>query len=515
MSKKKKAKPVQPSKSYKPPKKRSYSGAQTGRLLNDWASYAGSADSELFSSLKILRNRSRTLERDNDYISGLFTTLTDNIIGAGVVLQSKVQMLRGTKPNFDLNQKIELAWKKWSRAKTCHSGGRLSWVAIQQLAMRAIVQDGEVFIRIIRQPFGSSKIPLALEVIEADQLADDYSVGLTREGNAIKMGIELDQWQRPVAYWLYPYHPGDRHFVLDPKQSQPQRIPAAEVIHLYRILRPSQTRGVPWIYSSMVRMQHVNKFEEAEVVAARAQAAIMGFVQRPEDDTTPLTDPNASDDDNQIEGFEPGAIDYLNPGETFQGFAPTRPGDSFDPFMKAMLRALAAGQGVSYESVSKNYSDTNYSSARAAFLPERQHYRILQNWLIEELHTPIYELWLEAAILCGEIPIENFELNIDNYFRHRWMAPGWQWVDPLKDGQANVEALRAGLTTATKILASEGEDFEEILIQRKQELELAQSLGLTFDLTGKTPGPDPPTEDPLNAKKFLEITNGSRAITTN
>jgi lambda family phage portal protein len=497
--------------------RRSYAGAKNSRLLSDWSFSNASGDNAIFSSLKTLRSRSRSLERDNDYVCGLFTTLQDNIVGAGVVLQAKVKKQRGKKPDLELNQKIETVWARWSRAENCHVGGRMSWTVIQQLIIRAIVQDGEVFVRIVRQPFGTSKIPLALEVIEADQLAEDHTVRELPNGHTIKMGIEFNEWQRPVAYWMLPYHPGELGFVMRPQKTKPERILAHEIIHLYRILRPSQTRGVPWIYSSMVRMNHVGRYEEAEVIATRAQANIMGFVERTDDDPVAPDPNNQPDSQDQIDGFEPGAIDYLNPGETFKGFAPTRPGDAFDPFMKAMLRALSAGQGVSYESVSKNYSDTNYSSARAAFLPERLHYRILQNWLIEALHTPIYELWIEAAILCGEISIPNFEFNFENYVRHRWMAPGWKWVDPLKDGMANVEALRSGLTTATKILAEEGEDYEEILIQRKEEIELAKSMGLEFDLTGKGPPQDTqlPADSNPPAKKFLEMAREQYLITAN
>jgi lambda family phage portal protein len=498
-----------------PARKRSYAGAQSSRLLNDWNAYSTSADSELFGNLRTLRNRSRALARDNDYISGLLTTMANNIVGCGMTFQAQTQMQRGNKPNGALNQSIEAAWLRWSRAESCHAGGRLHWPDIEQLAARTIIQDGEVFLRKIRQPFGRDNIPYALEVIEADQIADDYSVSITPEGNTIKMGVELNQWNRPVAYWMYEYHPGDHHFVLKPKSTRPVRVLASEIVHLYRALRPNQTRGIPWIFSSMVRMQHVNKFEEAEVVATRAQSNIVGFIQRADDDTTI---PNPEDSDDRVDGFEPGAIDYLNPGETFQGFAPTRPGDSFDPFMRAMLRALAAGQGISYASVSKDYSQTSFSSIRAEVLEERKQYKVLQNWLIRSMHTLIYEEWLEIAALSGAVKIDNFEFGITNALKHRWIPPGWDWVNPQQDTESNIDALRAGLTTATKIVSQKGEDYEELLQQRKQEIELADSMGLVFDLTGKGPPvetPGPPVEtpepppDPPKKKDFLELLNGN------
>lgn len=463
--------------------KRMYGGANFGRTTADWMASGTSADSELATSLRPLRNRSRQLCRDNEYAKNAKRTVMLNVVGQGIVLQSQVKKRRGNAFDDATNTKIETLWKHWTSAKRCHTAGKLSWPALQQLIVQGVFESGEILVRLIRQKFADSRVRLALELIEADQIVDTWTGRVDETGNEIRMGVEVDKWQRPVAYWLHPRHPGDNLASATLDSRNFQRVPAEEIIHVCLFERPYQTRGVPWMHATLVKLRHMGGYEEAEIIAARASAAIMGFRARPEAD---IPDDGADDADDLVDGervtdMSPGIIMDLAPGETFTGFNPSRPNAALDPFMRYMLRSVAAGVGVSYESLSRDYSQSNYSSSRLALLDDRALWRILQQWLIETLCQPVFEAWLEMAVLGGALNLPAYETTPEIYQAIRWAPRGWKWIDPLKESSAAKSDVRAGFSTLTDVLAEQGEDIEEHFQRRRDEIRLAKQYGLVFD----------------------------------
>jgi lambda family phage portal protein len=456
------------------PRKRSYAGADWGRLTADWVASSTSADSEINSSLLRLRNRSRQLCRDNDYARGALRTITNNVVGQGIPFQSQVKMRRGDRLDETTNTQIEQAWGEWGDKKYCDVAGRLGWCEIQRLAMRSVIESGEVLIRKVNQSFGGSPVPFALEIIESDQLAEDYQGSFQQ--NEIRMGIEVDKWGRPVAYWLRTAHPGDIQYPHRRNSGRLERVPAEEIIHLYISDRPGQSRGVPWFFSCLQRMRNLGGYEEAEIVAARAAASVMGFIETADPDNLGEETINGE----TVRSFSPGAIEVLAPGEKFNGFAPSRPNSGFDGFVRMMLRGMAAGIGISYENLSADYSQSNYSSSRLALLNDRDTYRALQTWLISNLHQPVYEAWLDMAVLSGRLNLSIYELEPRRYQAVRWQPRGWSWVDPQKEINATILGVGAGLTTLTDEIAKQGGDIEDLLKTRKRELDMATAYGLSL-----------------------------------
>jgi lambda family phage portal protein len=455
----------------KKPKKRSYQGALYNRLTSDWFTTSTSADSEILGDLRTLRNRTRDLVRNNDYAKNAVRVMTNNIVGKGISLQSQVMMRRGGKLDEKLNTEIEEAWQYWISAEYCHTAGVLGFQDIEQLIVKSLIESGEVLVRLVRQPFAGSPVPLALEIIESDQLADEYTSGGDK-----RLGIEVDQWQRPVAYHLYPYHPGDYQFSGNYQTNRVNRIPSNEIIHLFICDRPGQSRGVPWFHSAISRLRNIGGYEEAEIVAARAQANVMGFIQSPDSEFF-----GSDENGNRITKLAPGAIETLQPGEVFSGFAPTRPNQGFDPFMRCMLRGVAAGIGMSYESLSRDYSNTSYSSARTALIDERDAYRVIQAWLIRKFHRQVFKSWLSMAYLASAISLPGYERSPMHYCKDKWVARGWQWVDPESEVAAYKEAIKAGFTTISEVVAQTGQDVEDVFKERRRELDLATAMELKFD----------------------------------
>ena len=456
---------------------RMFAAANMGRLSSDWTALNTSADSEILTSLRLMRARSREMVRDNAHAKNAVRIVQNNVVGVGIGMQAQVTNARG-KLQDSLNTRIERAWESWCERGTCHTAGLLGMPDILRLVMGQIVEAGEVLIRKVKQPFGNGKTPYALEVIEADRLMDTWQSARAPNGNAIRMGVEIDDWGRPVAYWLYPTHPGDyqfRTFV----PSRFIRVPAEEIDHLYILERWPQTRGFPWFHSVLRRMQDMKGYSDAEIVAARASANIVGFIKSPE-----LAPGDGIDSSQRVIDSEPGTFKSLLPGEDFVGFNPSRPNAALEPFMRYMLREMAAGVGTSYEALSRDYSQSNYSSSRLSLLDDRDLWRVLQGWIIRNFMSNIYREWLAQAVLGGDLQLpDEYWINRQKFEQVRFKPRGWSWIDPTKEVSAYRTAVRAGFMTVSDVIAqtASGADVEDVFKGRRQELDMAADLDLVFD----------------------------------
>jgi lambda family phage portal protein len=165
---------------------------------------------------------------------------------------------------------------------------------------------------------------------------------------------------------------------------------------------------------------------------------------------------------------------------------PNRPNPNMDPFMRLMLREVAAGVGVSYESLSRDYSQSNYSSSRLALLDDRDLWRTLQQWWIRAFREPLHRAWLRQAVLAGAVAGLSLEayLNRAEYYEQVKFKPrGWNWVDPTKEVEAYRQAVLSGFTTVSDVIAQtgNGRDLEDVLQERRSELDLMEELDLEFD----------------------------------
>lgn len=476
--------------------RRNYAGAATNRLTSDWVSQGTSADSEVKNSLRALRNRARSLVRDSDFAKSALRAVKNNVIGQGIKHQAQVRMVRGGRLDERLNSLVEHEWKKWGKAKNCHAGGMLSWSDIQRLCLNSMIESGEVFVRFVYQQFSDSKVPLGLEILEADFLDDDYT-GVESNGNRVRMGVEIDEWGRPVAYHFLTFHPGDYQFSYgNIAQKRRIRVPAEDIIHLYTAERPGQTRGITAFASAIMRLNNLKGYEEAEIIAARASSAMMGFVRTPDQELFE----DGTFDDQSVLDFAPGSIRRLAPGEEMQFFSPSRPDDAFTPFVAQMLRAVASGVGCSYTQVSSDFSQSNYSSSRLELLETRAHYKTLQQYMIETLCQRVYEKWMDMAVMSGALRLPGFDIDPDRYYESKWIAPAAQFVDPQKEAEAYKSLVRSGIMTLSQVISLHGGDFEELMRQRQHELAMLDELGIVTDtdpsaVTKAGQAQNPPVDD--------------------
>jgi lambda family phage portal protein len=454
-----------------------YAAADYSRLTSDWAPASSSADSEIVMSLRVLRNRSRQLIRDNEYALNGLRQIVQNVIGTGVNLECLIKNMRGTLME-DLNDNVHEAFHDWwKEPQSVHTAGIMSGPEIERYAMSNVVESGESFLRFVRRPFGESKIPLAIELVESDRVMDQWTQQTAPNNKVIRMGIEMDEWHRPTGYWMWPTHPGDWQFsVFSP--SNFIRMPADDICHLFIVDRWPQTRGVPWYHAAMKRLNNMGGYEESEIIGARGSAAIMGFITSPETPT-----PDDIENGKRVDDMEPGQLRHLLPGEKFEGWNPQRPNSAMEPFMRFMLRAVAASIGISYESLARDYSNTNYSSARASMLEDRDLWRVLQQWFILRFRRRLHREFMQAAVLAGQLSIADFNQNEQKYLKAHFKPRGWTWIDPSKEVDAAIKGVRAGFNTVSDVVeqSGNGRDAKDVFKQRRAELDQMAELDLVFD----------------------------------
>lgn len=481
---------------------RMYHTAKQSRLTAGWGTTNNSsADTELVSSLTRLRSISRALVRDAAYAKRARIIVQNNVIGTGIGMQAQVLTNTGSLRN-DVNDAIEEAFEEWCLPENCHTGGALHFFDLERAAMGQVFEAGEVLIREHYGAFGDSAVPYALELVEAERIADELSPGPMLTGAVVRMGVEVDKFGRSLAVYLRELHPGELRF--GSTTNRVERVPAELLHHLRVIDRWPQTRGEPWLHAVARKLNDMDGYSEAEIVAARAAAAFAGVIETPETEN-PLGE--KQQDGSREVVLEAGTFPRLAPGEKLNPYIPGRPNAMLDPFMRYMLREVASGVGVSYEALSRDYSQSNYSSSRLALLDDRDLWRVLQLWFIRNFRLRIHRRWLQQAVLARAITpirVEEYAANPRKFDAVKFKPRGWSWIDPTKEVAAFKEAIKAGLTTRTDVIAQTagGQDVEDIDATRRRELDAQAEKDLVYDvdpdgegLYVASPAPAPAKDD--------------------
>ena len=460
------------------PSKRNYAAAAKGRLFADFVGSNRSADSEIRWALRDIRNRSRDLERNNEYFRRYLQLLRVNVVGEnGFNVQ-----VRGRNPDNSLdragNNIIEGAWREFSRMGGPTVDGKMSMVDLCNHIITGMARDGEVFLQIVKGNY--LRHGIAVQVIEPDRV-DEEKNELAPNGNSIRMGVELDKkTRRPIAYHVLTYHKGDYDYMLPANERKYEVIPASEMMHIYKPDRAGQTRGVPWSTAAITSLKMLHGYREAELIAARTGAAKMGFFTSPAGDG--FTADGFDDADNTVPIYdaEAGSFHQLPAGVDFKAFDPSHPTSAFADFEKSILRGIAGGLGVSYTSLANDLEGTSYSSIRQGALEERDFYKTLHRFMIDHFLDPFYRMWLEHVMGFGYIPI-NGETKMFKFTQDvTWRGRGFQWVDPLKEMNAAVVGLQNGIISHSDIAANYGRDAEDTFAQIQRDKEMADEFGLSM-----------------------------------
>jgi lambda family phage portal protein len=440
---------------------RGYAGAQHDPRVN-WRDRREGPHAATGPYLARLRDRARQLVRDNPYAARIASILPAHQVGYGITPQPDTG-------NPTLDRQVAALWDEWVAAADATGG--MDFYGLQQLVARTRVESGECLVLLRRPGVARTRalglpLPLLVEVLEPDWIDDDRDTRLGRsEGQPlIAQGVELDEYGRRAALWLRHTHPGEAQWRTPGIGGF--RVPAADVLHLYRVLRPGQLRGVTDFAPVLTRMQRLGEYEHAALEKANIEACLTAFVTS---DAAAADGPLAREADALANGASPdgeaqvafgsGMVNYLRPGETVETVTPTGAG-GFEPFAIHALMAISAGAGCTYDQVTGDLRQANYSSLRAGKIEFR---RLVQQdqWLmlIPRFCMPVWRAFIDAAILANRLPAGDYPV--------KWVPPPAEMVDPTREIPAEIAAIRAGLRTPQEAIGAMGEDW------RKQVAEIA------------------------------------------
>lgn len=452
-----------------------HEAAGRGRRAQAWMPGNPGAVAAMLATSNELRVKSRDLVRRNAWANAGIEAFVANAVGTGIKPQSTAQ-------DETFRVAVQALWRDWT--EEADATGQTDFYGLQSLAARAMCEGGECLIRLRpRRPEDGLVVPLQLQLLEAEHLPLTLNTELP-SGNVIRSGIEFDAMGRRVAYHLYRSHPEDGR--LSPMSAQggqdTVRVPAAEIMHLYRVLRPGQIRGEPWLSRALVKLNELDQYDDAELVRKKTAAMFAGFITRqsPEDNLMGegLSDPNGI----ALAGLEPGTLQILEPGEDVKFSDPADVGGSYGEFLRTQFRAVASAIGVTYEQLTGDLSGVNYSSIRAGLLEFRRRMEAIQHGvLVHQMCRPVWNAWLDQAVLSGAIAAPGFTRRRREYAACKWIAQGWQWVDPEKEFKAMLLAIRAGLMSRSEAISAFGMDAEDVDREIAADNARADELGLIFD----------------------------------
>lgn len=451
----------------------------TSRELSSWHPPQGSADADLLHELPTLVSRSRDLTRNHGVAGGGIQTLIDNVVGTGLRLSAKpdyIALGRSKAWADDWSKQVESLWRSWAESTACDAQRGLNFAGLTALVFRSCLENGEALALPLWLPSRYEPFATRLQLIEPDRL---HNPAQSLGSEHLRGGIELDALGAPKAYWVAKQHPGDGLFM--GASLDYQRIPARtsfgreRVLHVFHKERVGQHRGKPVLTAILPMFKMLDHYERSELQAAVVNAMIAAFIESPMDAES-LHDLFGGSSEEYFSAkkdwtvqLKGGSIIPMFPGDKVAPFTPSRPNSAYGDFVENVLRHIGTGLNLPYELLMKDFSKTNYASARAALMEAWRHFMTRRQWLGSQWASRVYVLWLEEVVNKGLIEAETFYKNKVAWARARWIGPGRGWIDPVKEAKASQLRMAQNLSTLEEECATQGLDWEEVLEQRARE----------------------------------------------
>jgi len=444
-----------------------YAAAGTNRLTGSWSPVDSGINRLIAQAAGPIRARVRQLVRDFPYFYRAANLLTDYVVGAGIMFQSKIKSPDG-ELSKTLIQKTEDVFSFW--CDECDIAKKLHFYEMMALAK---TQDSETceFFLIKRYRPQNRYLPLCLQMIESDYLT---SLGSPQNGNKLDQGIEYDPSTGEVAAY---------HFT-DPESYSMraiERVPAADVIHGFKTVRPGQLRGISPFTPAVLVAHDLSEYMDAEIDATKMAAKYLAIVKTPDIYGRQIGVVETDDSTGKkIESMQNAIIEYLRPGEEIEIAKNPRPGESFTPFVRFVLQMVSITVGVPYELLSGDYAGMNYSTSRVVRNDFAFQLRPIAARHVRHFAAPIFKNFMDVAVLSGKLPFSGYYDDPIPYMACEWQPPGMEAVDPLREAKARIEEIAAGLRSPQETVASRGRDLEDIYRELSSAASLAESYGLSF-----------------------------------
>ncbi len=454
---------------------RGYDAAKIDNLLQGWSADLGVSATDISANLPIVRGRVREMAKNDPYVRRALQMFDNNIVGpTGIKLSMDVPGKDDTV-DVETSDVVEEAFAKWAEhPEWCDAEGVKTLRSILSLAVQDWMREGEAILCIIPggahrgNPFG-----ISVKRRRPDALAIQKN-GVAENGNQIMNGVEVDGWGRKVAYHFYTKMAVNGVFMGDTV-----RVPASQVLHLYTEESEGQVRGFP-IFTPVIRdLKMAHLYDEAELVAARLDAARCGTWEQMEGgDPTQIADP---DDEGFSQEVNPGEDRVAPIGWKYAPNTPSRPNAAYGKFKQDVLRRVAAGISLSYNVLANDLEGVNYSSIRAGTLEDRETYKTWQQKVVDMILRPLFRLpggWVDCAFLAGGLDIDADRLE-DVRGADSWKPRSWPWVDPGSETAALEKNIGLGIVTKTDACDEQGRDYYKNLETIAQEREWQKKTGVT------------------------------------
>lgn len=467
-------------------------GRSDRRSLREWNPRAGSASTDQLPGLSTLRSRSRDMARNTPLAAGAINTNITNVVGSGLKLQA-----RPDRKVLGLDDeaaeawegRAELIWQLWTQAEHADITGEQDFAELQDLALRSVLESGDVLV--VRRFVESGLLGTRLQLIEADRLTNPRHA-MDRPG--LQGGVEVDEIGRPIAYHIQSPHPGDR-FNASSAAEDWTRVPVRgsgsgerQAVLLYRKVRVGQQRGVPYLAPVIDSLKQLDRYSEAEIMAALVGSMFTVFVRTESGDGLAPHPDNEADETDRDYHLGSGSILDLLPGEDVEFANPNRPNQAFDAFVVSILRQVGTALELPLEVLTKHFQ-SSYSAARSALLEAWKTYTTRRDWLVRRFCQPTYAWVVTEAAARGLIDAPGF---FDDpviraaWLKSSWIGPAKGQIDELKEVKAAKLKVDMGISTLQEECASiTGGDWETKHRQREKERRLRSEAGLeASDIAG-------------------------------
>ncbi len=459
-----------------------YTGAKKNRRQTQtWHPINGSADNATIDDLPILRERSRDLLRNAPLAIGAVNTVITNVVGTGLKPQSHIDrnVLRPFLKTDDAmekwEEKAEEIFNFWATNRDCDLTRGQNFAEMQSLILRSALESGDVFVlrkykKRKNNPFGTT-----LQIIEADRIEDPYGISTTDT----VAGIKLDKDGAPVSYSVANRNPDDH----DQGELVYVDVPAfdhtgnRQMLHIFNRTRPDMTRGVPYLAPVIESLKQLDRYTEAEIMAAVISSMFTIFVKTESEEglapMMPLMDStHAPDTRGGDYKLSPGAILDLQPSESIEIADPKRPNQAFDGFVQSILRQVGVALELPFEILIKHFT-ASYSAAQAALVEAWKTFSTRRKWLANQFCQPAYEMVITEAIASGLLDAPGFFSDPfvrAAYLKVEWIGPPRGQIDQLKEIRAAEYRVDLGISTLEEETAQlTGGNWETKHTQRARE----------------------------------------------
>lgn len=431
-------------------------------LKNQDFNQATNANFEQLASMDrdTMRARARWLYANNPIVSNIDETIINNSIGNGIRFQSNTGIEA-------VDAELESLWNDWIQQENVDVTGRNHFHDFQRMMLGQRMTDGEI---LVQKVIASSKFfPLSLQAIEVDNL--DKANSLNIANGRVVEGIQLNKYGKPTGYVFNDQLSHKRYTVR-----------AKNIINYYKQEnRFSQYRGVSEYKQIITSLKDFAGFNEATIKSARARANIGYVVESEGTNTRQPMSTSFNGEDHQLDMINGVFVEYLNNGEKLKVIDPTSSGTGYKDFVDSTIRMIATGRKVSYELAFKDFTKTNFSSARASLIQDHKLFSSNQEHMATYFLNPIFETFIDTMMKSGNIksiPQLDYWKNQSRYIKPLWITPERIWIDPLKELSALEKEVNMGVTTLSEVAKSKGKDFEALIRQRVKEKEQLKAAGL-------------------------------------